>query len=130
MLSSKNLSGRLLLAGGFVMAVAAAPIASVVVYGSGSVLAVESCPEGEVIDPASGICGPSGDLTIPTFDPINPEGAVLQPGAITSSEAGEVGRLPEVDGIPCDGANTGQCIGLSENQPNFQKPESTFSSSP
>jgi hypothetical protein len=40
--------------------------------------------------------------------------------------------MPEIDGIPCTGGNSGACIGLSEDQsllPNVT-PRSTFSSSP
>ena len=33
------------------------------------------------------------------------------PSAIPGNPA-----LPEVDGIPCTGANTGECIGLQESQ--------------
>lgn len=126
---------RLLIAGGFAVA-AIAPIAGVsAAHGAGPALpAVASCPDDQILD-SSGVCQPVTDVVAPTvvaptFDPINPEGAQLQPGAITSSEPGRVGQLPEVDGIPCDGSNTGQCIGLSENQPQFEQPESTISSSP
>lgn len=123
---------RLLLAGGFVLAAAAPIAAAVAVHDAGPALrSVASCPEGEVLDTASGACQQVSDDTPTTFNPINPEGAQLQPGSITSSEAGQVGRLPEVNGIPCDGANTGQCIGLSENAaPDFEQPQSTISSSP
>jgi hypothetical protein len=40
--------------------------------------------------------------------------------------------VPEIDGIPCTGGNSGACMGLSEDQsllPNVT-PRSTFSSSP
>jgi hypothetical protein len=125
-----NATRRLLLAGGFALAVAA-PIGAIAAYDGGSVLpAVASCPEGEVLDEVTGGCLPATGPTPTTFNPINPEGADLQPGAITSSDPGEIGQLPEVDGIPCSGANTGQCIGLSENQPTFEQPQSTLSSSP
>ena len=125
-----NATRRLLLAGGFALAVTA-PIGAIAAYDGGPVpSAVASCPAGEVLDEATGGCLPAADQTPTTFNPINPEGANLQPGAITSSDAGEVGRLPEVNGIPCSGANTGQCIGLSENQPTFEQPQSTLSSSP
>jgi len=40
------------------------------------------------------------------------------------------GSVPEIDGIPCTGHNTGQCIGLSQNAPPVVVPESTISSSP
>ena len=125
-----NTTRRLLLAGGFALAVVA-PIGAIAAYQGGSVLpAVASCPEGEVLDGVTGGCVPATDDAPATLNPINPEGADLQPGSITSSDAGDVGRLPEVDGIPCTGANTGQCIGLSQNQPTFQQPQSTLSSSP
>jgi len=121
---------RLLMAGGLVFA-AAAPIAGVAaVHGARPALpAVAACPENQVLD-ASGACQPVTDQAPTTVDPIDPEGAELQPGAITSSEPGEIGQLPEVDGIPCEGSNTGQCIGLSEDQPQFEQPQSTISSSP
>ena len=121
---------RLLVAGGFAV-VAIAPIAGVsAAHGAGPALpAVASCPDDQILD-SNGVCQPATDVVAPTFDPINPEGAQLQPGAITSSEPGRVGQLPEVDGIPCDGSNTGLCIGLSEDQPQFEQPESTISSSP
>ncbi len=121
---------RLLIGGGLAL-VAVAPIAVVAAaHGAGPVLpAVASCPDDQILD-SNGVCQPATAVVAPTFDPINPEGAQLQPGAITSSDPGRVGQLPEVDGIPCDGSNTGVCIGLSENQPKFQQPESTISSSP
>lgn len=134
MSSPRHPTRRLLLAGGFALAIAA-PIGAIAAYDGGTGLpAVASCPVGQVLDEAAGTCAPGTDeapATVDPSDPINPEGANLQPGAITSSDPGEVGRLPEVDGIPCTGANTGQCIGLSENQPpDFQQPQSTISSSP
>ena len=125
-----NATRRLLLAGGLALAVAA-PIGAIAANEGASVLpALASCPDGEVLDEATGGCLPATDQAPTTFNPINPEGANLQPGAITSSDAGEVGQLPEVDGIPCSGANTGKCIGLSENLPTFEQPQSTLSSSP
>ena len=121
---------RLLVAGGFAV-VAIAPIAGFsAAHGAGPALpAVASCPDDQILD-SNGVCQPATDVVAPTFDPINPEGAQLQPGAITSSEPDRVGQLPEVDGIPCDGSNTGLCIGLSEDTPQFEQPESTISSSP
>lgn len=121
---------RLLIAAGL-MFVAAAPLAGIAAsHGAGPALpAVASCPDDQILD-SNGVCQPVTDVVAPTFNPIDPEGAQLQPGAITSSDPGRVGQLPEVDGIPCDGSNTGVCIGLSENQPQFEQPQSTISSSP
>ena len=44
--------------------------------------------------------------TVATFNPIEPVGQTLQPGPITNAQAGNVGMLPEVDGITCAGAQT------------------------
>jgi len=41
-----------------------------------------------------------------TFNPIEPVGQTLQPGSITNAQAGNIGMLAEVDGIPCAGAQT------------------------
>lgn len=57
-----------------------------------------SCPAGETEDAFTDVCTP--DLV-----PNSPE--------IAQSPGG----LPSVDGIPCTGANSGQCIGLSEDAP-------------
>ena len=52
-----------------------------------------------------------------------------------SPEAGQTspGGLPEINGIPCTGGNSGQCIGLSEEQQAegpMAVPHSSVSSSP
>lgn len=112
---------RLLLAGGFAVAVSAAPLVAAMATPAGPASpALAECPATEVLDPASGACRPipdkaATDQTNEQLNPINPEGAALQPGAITDSAPGNVGSLPEIDGIPCTGANTGKCIGLQES---------------
>lgn len=130
-------SQRVLLAGGFMLAVAAAPLVAVATSHPGGPLpAVASCPTGEVQDPASGACKPTTDkTTVPTLNPINPESVPLQPNELTSSRPGDVGSLPEVNGIPCNnnhsgGGSSGQCIGLTESQGTFQEPKTSISSSP
>lgn len=107
-----NSARRALLAGGLAVAFCAPLVAGLTAEPSVGRLA--SCPENEVFDPIGGGCKPETAQAPPTFNPINPEKAPLQPGSITSSEAGEVGQLPEVNGIPCNGSNTGLCIGLTE----------------
>jgi hypothetical protein len=79
---------------------------------SASVLA---CPGGEEEDQFTGICVPH---TVPNSSfstmPVNPD-------------------LPAVDGVPCAGHNSGQCIGLSEESEDLGPqpvPRSTVSSSP
>jgi hypothetical protein len=107
-----ELSKRLILAGGFAVAVAVAPAIAVIAGPSTSVLA---CPGGEEEDQFTGICVPH---TVPSSSlstiPGNPD-------------------LPAVDGVPCTGHNSGQCIGLSEESEDLGPqpvPRSTVSSSP
>ena len=102
---------RLLLAGGFAVAIAAAP--AVAAFASPAVAPSfgASCPNGETEDTFTDVCTP--DLV-----PNSPE--------IAQSPGG----LPSVDGIPCTGANSGQCIGLSEDAPQYVPPTSSVGSSP
>jgi hypothetical protein len=102
----KNSARRLALAGGFALAVAAAPTLTVVAVPATAPLA--ACPAGQAVNPATGGC----EMQAPT---------------------GPAGGLPQVQGIPCTGANTGQCIGLQQEQQQqapVQQPRSTVSSSP
>lgn len=108
---------RVLLAGGFALAVSAAPLVAAVTTTAGLPgTPLASCPDTEVLDAATGKCRPAADVIPSTLNPIEPANVPLQPGGVTSSSPGEVGRLPEVNGIPCTGANTGECIGLSESE--------------
>lgn len=106
---------RLILAGGFALAVAAAPaIAAVGVSTSGPALA--ACPGGETEDTFTGSCTPDLVPNSPEFGQTSPTGG-----------------LPEIGGVPCSGANSGQCIGLGEEQQAEGPqpvPRSTVSSSP
>jgi hypothetical protein len=102
---------RLILAGGFALAVAAAPLSAALgVSASGPAFA--ACPGGETEDTFTGNCTP--DLV-----PNSPEAGETSPGG-----------LPEVGNIPCTGANSGQCIGLSEDAPQYVPPSSSVGSSP
>lgn len=137
MATSTSFTQRLLLAGGFTLAVAAAPLVTLAAgHPAGPLPAVAACPAGEVQDPASGACRPVTDKPAQAgANPINPGNAPLQPGEVTSSRPGDVGTLPEVNGIPCNGnrsggGSTGQCIGLEENQNTFKQPKSSISTSP
>lgn len=105
---------RLLIAGGFALAISAAPLVAALAGSSHSTPLAE-CPAGQELNPLTATCSPSGNAEDAIVSPLNPEGADLQPGSLTGGEPGEVGRLPEVNGIPCNGGNTGLCIGLSEN---------------
>lgn len=87
--------GRALLAGSFALATLAAPVA-IAFSGPSDVSApVADCPAGMISDPISGSCSSA---------PQNPMHVQAPSGGLSS-----------VDGIPCTGRNTGQCIGLSEN---------------
>ena len=113
---------RLILAGGFAVAVAAAPAIAVFTVPSASV-PLAQCPGGEEEDQFTGVCVPH---TVPNS------------GAVFSSIPGNP-SLPAVNlpggggSIPCTGHNSGQCIGLAEEgaamgpQP---MPESTVGHSP
>ena len=89
MTTFQNPARRLILAGGFAVAIAAAPaIALVPVPTTSTPAPVAECAMGDVQDPATGVCMP----------------------------APAQGSLPETQGIHCTGANTGECIGLGEEQ--------------
>ena len=89
---------RLLLAGGFAVAVAVAPAVAVVAMPNNSTPIIAACAGGETEDNFTGECTP--DLV-----PNSPEVGVTSPEG-----------LPEIDNIPCTGGNSGQCIGLSEEE--------------
>ena len=115
-MATLELSKRLILAGGFAVAVAIAPAVGVLAVPSAST-PLAQCRAGEEEDQFTGTCIPH---TVPNS------------GASFSSIPGNP-DLPAVDGIPCTGHNSGQCIGLAEEseatgpQP---VPRSTVSSSP
>jgi hypothetical protein len=120
---------RLLLAAGFAVAISAAPLVSAFAAHTGPVPLAE-CPTGQTLDALTATCRPESEAPAPVVSPLNPEEANLQPGALTASEPGQVGRLPEVNGIPCNGGNTGLCIGLSENNEALNSsPSNPFGSS-
>ena len=106
---------RLLLAGGFAVAVSAAPLVAALAPPAGPAMA--ECPPGQVFDMETGGCKPITDQAPQTLNPIAPGVSDLAPGGITETLPGNVGQLPEVNGIPCTGADTGKCIGLQENNP-------------
>ena len=103
---------RLVLAGGFAVAIAAAP--AVAAFAVPSIApSFGACPSGETEDIYTDACTPDMVPNSPAL-------------GVTSG-----GTLPEVAGIPCTGANSGQCIGLSEDQPGpVEQPSSTVGSSP
>lgn len=107
---------RLALAGGFALAIAAAPAVAAFTAPSFTPAGpLAACPTGETEDTFTTTCTP--DLV-----PNSPAVGQTSPGG-----------LPEVSGIPCTGANSGQCIGLAEEQQAEGPqavPHSSVSSSP
>jgi hypothetical protein len=108
---------RLMIAGGFAVAVAAAPVIGVFAVPTAGTSAphISACPGGESEDTFTGECTP--DLV-----PNSPEFSQTSPGG-----------LPAIDNIPCTGGNSGQCIGLAEEQQSEGPqpvPHSSVSSSP
>lgn len=90
---------RLLVAGGFAIATVAAPVLFALGSPASTALLGDThCPPGMTENSVSGSCSSSG----------NNQG----PGPVEAVP----NQLGEVDGIPCTGRNTGECIGLSEEQ--------------
>lgn len=97
---------RLILACGFAVAAAAAPAIAVIAAPTETTFGpvAQSCPAGEEEDLYTGVCVPH---TVPN------SGTAPNSGGSFSPIPGNP-DLPAVDGVPCTGANTGQCIGLAE----------------
>jgi hypothetical protein len=109
---------RLILAGGFAVAIAAAPAVAMfaVPTSGGSTPLISACAGGETEDQFTNIC-------VPDIVPNSPDFSSTAP----------VGGLPEIGGIPCTGHNSGECIGLEEEQNAagpIAVPHSEVSSSP
>jgi hypothetical protein len=118
MMATLQLSRRVLIAGGFAAAITAAPAVAAFASPLSAAPSVAACPNGELNDSFTGVC-------VPELVPNSPE-------PYTTNETSP-GGLPEVDNIPCTGANSGQCIGLSEEQQAegpIAVPRSSISSSP
>ncbi len=114
---------RLILAGGFAVAIAAAPAVAVIAVPNNSAptISATTCCNGETEDTFTGTCVP--DLV--------PNGPQVQTSPPASPDLAR--RAAVIDGIPCTGGNSGQCIGLSEEQQAegpAAVPHSSVSSSP
>ena len=109
---------RLVLAGGFAVAIAAAPAVAVFAAPTAPVTPLaQSCPGGEEPDQFTGVCVPH---TVPNA------------GATFATQPGNP-DVPEVMGLPCIGHNQGGCIGLAEEaqaQTVAPPPAPVFSHSP
>ena len=87
---------RLTIAGGFALAVVAAP-AIAVLSAPTAPMPLAQCMAGEVQHPDTGVCMPGTESNAPAAAPGNPD-------------------VPMVDGIPCLGHQAAECIGLEESQ--------------
>ena len=114
---------RMIIAGGFAVAVAAAPAIAVFAVPTPDAAPVAQCPGGEEQDQFTGVCVPH---TVPNA------GAAVQ-------RHSRQPHLPAVNlpggggAIPCTGHNSGECIGLAEEAAAAGPqavPESTVGSSP
>jgi hypothetical protein len=114
---------RLILAGGFAVAVAAAPAIAVFAVPTPDAAPVAQCPPGEEPDNFTAVCVPH---TVPNA------GSPFQ--SIPGNPSIPAVTIPGGGGaIPCTGHNSGQCIGLAEEaqaEGPAAVPESTIGSSP
>ena len=98
-----------MIAGAFAAALAAPVIAVSAVPSAGPTTPLAACQEGQHLDPASGQCV-----------------GQLEPGTMGTIPGNS--DVPAVDGIPCTGQNTGECIGLQQSDAGQadSAPKSTF----
>ncbi|MCV7419012.1 intersectin-EH binding protein Ibp1 [Mycobacterium yunnanensis] len=108
---------RLILAGGFALAVAAAPAvaAFAVPPNAAGIHLADDCAPGEDADEFTGSCVPFAVPNSPAPDFTTPAGNP---------------DIPEIDGVPCTGRDSGACIGLAEDAPQYVPPTSSVGSDP
>lgn len=121
MATMKFSARRLIIAGGFAVAVAAAPAIAFVAVPAPAATPLAQCPGGEENDLYTNVCVPH--LVPNAGEPYSVIGGNPDLGAV---------NLPGGGGsIPCTGHNSGQCIGLAEEQQApVVSPESSVGSSP
>lgn len=111
---------RLFLAAGLVLAVLGVPVAALMAMPDAVVSTpLAACTGGEEADVYTTTC-------VPFMVPNSPDD-----GGFTTNAANP--DIPEIDGVPCTGRDSGACIGLSEEQQDMGPqpvPRSTISSSP
>jgi len=108
---------RIILAGGFALAALATPTVAALAVSDASTPSIAACPTGESEDLYTTMCTP--DLV-----PNSPSPLSTIPGNPD---------MPAIGGIPCGGHNSGQCIGLAEEQQAqtpLVEPHTSVSSSP
>lgn len=108
---------RLILAGGFAIAVAIAPAVALVTNANSTSKPLAACDPGEEEDVFTVICTP---MLVPN-----------SPSPFTTTAANP--DVPEIDGIPCIGRSAGACVGLAEDAEAAGPqavPQSTIGASP
>src|SRR5262245_6482826 len=105
MATQRITASRFILAGGFALAALTAPAMAALTTSDAP--GITACPAGETEDTFTTTCtpdlvpnqgGPGPNATSPySTIPGNPD-------------------IPSIDGIPCAGHNSGQCMGLAEEQ--------------
>lgn len=108
-----HLTKRALLAAAFALAALGTPVAMVTINPA---TAQAACTTGEEEDQFTTQC-------TPFMVPNSPDSQ-----GFTTTAANP--DIPEIDGIPCTGNDSGACIGLSEDQVPNVTPHVTISSSP
>ena len=110
-------SQRLILAGGVALAILGAPVAVMATPMAIVSTPLAACAGGEEEDVYTTTC-------VPFMVPNSPEG-------FSTTAANP--DIPEIEGVPCTGHDSGACIGLAEEQQDMGPqpvPRSTISSSP
>ncbi|MFI5510024.1 intersectin-EH binding protein Ibp1 [Mycobacterium sp. NPDC051804] len=113
-------ASRLILAGGFALAALTAPVTAALTTSEAP--GVQACPSGESEDLYTTTCTPE----------LVPNQGGANAGSPYSTIPGNP-DLPAIDGIPCAGHNSGQCMGLAEEQQAqtpLVQPHTSVSSSP
>ena len=112
-------SRRFILAVGLAMAAFAGPVAVLATPTAGVSTPLAACTSGEEEDVYTTSC-------VPFMVPNSPD----DDGFTTNAANPDI---PEIDGVPCTGHDSGSCIGLAEEQEAMGPqpvPRSTISSSP
>lgn len=111
---------RFLLAAGIGLAVVGGPVVGVLAMpGAVTSTPLAACTGGEEEDVYTTTC-------VPFMVPNSPDDSGFTTNAANPD-------IPEIDGVPCTGRDSGACIGLSEEQQSMGPqpvPRSTISSSP
>jgi hypothetical protein len=117
-------AARLIVAGGFALAALSAPAVAALATSGTPATEVSACPAGESEDMFTNTCTP--DLV--------PNSGASGFGTSSGNPNLPVVSVPGGGGaIPCTGGNSGQCIGLSEEnqaQAPLVQPHTSVSSSP